>query len=364
MYACRVLNRLRSNPWLRVGFVVLVAGACTYGIVAEWPQTHAALARMNWYPVIMAGAAAVAGSGCMLLAWRALLADLGSPLSKRAATRIMSVAQLGKYLPGAVWAFAAQVELARDHEVPRRRCATTVITSVAVTLGVGLALAALTLSLTSSAAAAHYWWALALAPIILIGLYPPVLGRVIDRVMALIRRPPLGRWPTGRGIIRAAAWTTAGWLLWGVQAWLLLRDVTGRGLGVLLLSVGAYALAWCAGTMIVIFPGGIGPRELALIAALAPVAPRGSAVVVAVLSRVLMTTSDLLWASTGLVIGKVMARSIAERRPVMRPGPETAPYGLPSYGSPPPGAPLPLPAVPPRSRTDIGCASAPDPLPD
>jgi hypothetical protein len=362
MYACRVLNRLWAHPWLRVGFVIVVAACCAYGLMAEWPQVHAALAGMNWLPVVGAGLAAVAGSGCMLLAWRALLADLGSPLTKRAATRVMSVAQLGKYLPGAVWAFAAQVELARDFEVPRRRCATTIVTSVAVTLGIGLVLASVALSVTSSAAAAHYWWALALAPLILACLYPPVLGRIIDRVMALVRRPPLGRWPTGRGIARAAGWTTAGWLLWGTQAWLLLRDVTGKGLGILLVSVGAYALAWSAGTMIVVFPGGIGPREIALIAALAPVAAHGPALVVAVLSRGLMTASDLIWACAGLVIGRVMARSVDRARLAelaISPAQAALPYATPRG---PAVAPAPHPAA--RPRTELHRAATPDPLPD
>jgi glycosyltransferase 2 family protein len=228
-----------------------------------------------------------------------------------AATRVLSISQLGKYLPGAVWAFAAQVELASDYEVPRRRCATTVVTSISVTLGVGLVLAALALSVTSSAAAVHYWWALALAPLILIALFPPVLGRLMDRALKLARRPCLERRPTGLGLAKAAGWTAVGWLLWGAQAWLLLRDVTGKGFDTLILSVGAFALAWCAGTMVVIFPGGIGPRALALIAALAPVAPRGSALVVAIVSRVLMTASDLLWAGVGLVIGRMLARSVS-----------------------------------------------------
>jgi hypothetical protein len=284
--------------------------------------------RMVWYPVLGAGLAAVAGSGCMLLAWRTLLADLGSPLTMRAATRVISVSQLGKYLPGAVWAFAAQVELARDYAVPRRRCATTVVTSLAVTLGVGLVMAAVTLSLTSSAAAVHYWWALALAPLILVGLCPPVFGRVLNRVLTLARQPPLGRRPSGPGIAKAAAWTALGWLLWGVQAWLLLRDVTGKGFDVLLLSVGAYALAWSAGTMRVIFPGGIGPRELALIAALAPAAPRGPALVVAIVSRLLMTGSDLAWAGAGLIIGRLLARSLERTRAV---GPPAA-AGQPASG--------------------------------
>jgi uncharacterized membrane protein YbhN (UPF0104 family) len=309
-----VLNRLRVSPWLRAGFLAVFAAFCGYGLVTEWPQAHAALTRMNWPPVAVAGVAAVAGSGCMLMAWRTLLADLGSQLTVKAATRVISVSQLGKYLPGAVWAFAAQLELARDYEVPRRRCATTVVTSLAVTLGIGLVMAAVALSLTSAAAAERYWWALAVAPVVLALLYPPVLGRVMGLVLRVLRRPPLERRPTAGGIAKAAAWTVAGWLLWGTQAWLLLRDVTGQGLGVLLVSVGAYALAWSAGTIAVVFPGGIGPRELALIAALAPVATRGPALVVAVLSRVLMTGSDLAWGSAGLLIGRRLARALAAHK--------------------------------------------------
>jgi hypothetical protein len=175
-------------------------------------------------------------------------------------------------------------------------------------------MAAVTLSLTSAAAAARYWWALAVAPVVLALLYPPVLGRVMDVILRALRRPPLERRPTAGGIARAAGWTVAGWLLWGTQAWLLLRDVTGQGFGVLLLSVGAFALAWSAGTIAVVFPGGIGPRELALIAALAPVAARGEAVVVAVLSRVLMTASDLAWGGAGLLIGRRLAKVLAARQ--------------------------------------------------
>jgi uncharacterized membrane protein YbhN (UPF0104 family) len=305
-----VIKRLLARPWLRAGFIAVIAAFCAYGLVTQWPATHAALANMNWFTVGTAGIAALAGSGCMLLAWRVLLADLGSQLTVKAATRVMSVSQLGKYLPGAVWAFAAQLELAGDYQVPRRRCATTVVTSVTVTLGIGLVMAAVTLSLTSRTAAAHYWWVLAVAPLLVALLFPPILGRVINAILIVFRRPPLERRPTGAGIAKAAIWTVAGWMLWGLQAWLLLHDVTGKGLGVLLVSIGAYALAWSAGTMIVIFPGGIGPRELALVAALAPVATRGPALVVAILSRLLMTGSDLIWGGAGLVIGRSLAKAV------------------------------------------------------
>jgi hypothetical protein len=71
--------------------------------------------------------------------------------------------------------------------------------------------------------------------------------------------------------------------------------------------VGAYALAWSVGFVLVIFPSGVGPRELALIAALAPVLPRGSALVVAIVSRLVMTVCDLAWAGIGFAVGRAGA---------------------------------------------------------
>jgi glycosyltransferase 2 family protein len=304
-----MLNRLRASPWVRTGLLLVVIAFCIYGVYVEWPQARVALGRLHWYSVAGAALASVAGAGCFMLAWRELLADLGSRLPVLAAIRVMFVAQLAKYLPGAIWAFAAQIELSNEYQVPRRRSASSVVTALAVCLGTGLLVAAIALPLTSGTAARHYWWAIAVTPLILICLCPPVLGRLLDLALTVIRQPRLERRPSLRGLARALAWTAVGWLFWGLQAWLLVRDVTGRGTHVLLLSIGAFALAWSAGILVVVFPGGIGPRELALIAALAPVAPRGAALAVALVSRVVMTGSDLAWGGTGILIGRLTRRA-------------------------------------------------------
>jgi glycosyltransferase 2 family protein len=309
---CGVLNRLRASPWVRVGLLTAVLVFCGYGLAVDWPQVRPALGRLHWYSISGAALAAVAGAGCMMLAWREVLADLGTPLAVPAAFRIMFVAQLAKYVPGAVWAFAAQVELGHDYRVPRRRGATAVVIALALVLGVGLLMAAVALSVASAGAARQYWWALAITPLILIGLCPPVLGRLLDRALMLVRWPPLERRPSARGVARALAWTALGWLLWGLQAWVLVRDITGRGAHVLVLAIGAYAIAWSAGILIVVFPGGIGPREVALVAALAPVMPRGAALVIALISRVVMTASDLIWGAVGLAIGRWAYRPSTE----------------------------------------------------
>jgi uncharacterized membrane protein YbhN (UPF0104 family) len=298
-----VIRHLAASRWVKLGLLAITLGFCAYGLYAERADMASALHHLAWYSVAGAAVAVIAGLGCMMLAWRALLADLGSPLPLRPAARILFVAQLGKYVPGAVWAMAAQVQLARAYEVPRRRSASATVVAMLVTLATGLLVAAVALPLSSGAAARHYWWALALAPPALIALYPPVMGWGLDRALRLAKRPPLERRISGGGVLRAAAWSLAGWAFFSVHSWLLVAGVTGKGVSVLPIAAGAYALAWSVGFVLIPFPGGVGPRELAFIAALAPVMPRGSAIVVAIVSRLVLTIGDLAWAALAFWLG-------------------------------------------------------------
>jgi uncharacterized membrane protein YbhN (UPF0104 family) len=297
-----MLSRLLTSSWTRIGLLVTFLAGCGWGLYTAWPQAMAALARLHWYSVTLSLAAAMTGAWCMMLAWQAILADLGSRLPLGTAARVSFVGQLGKYVPGAVWALAAHIELGHDAGVPRRRGVAAVAVSLAVAVATGLSVAALTLPLTSPQSTRHFWWALAVVPVIALGLCPPVLGRVIDRVLARFGRAPLERRPSWGGLARALGWTALGWLALGAQVWLLLAGTTGRGLAVLPLATGGFALAYAAGLLLVVFPNGIGVREIILIAVLAPVVPHGTALAIAVAARLLTTASDLAWGLFGLTL--------------------------------------------------------------
>ena len=297
-------TRLAQSPWLRAGLLAVAVGLAVYGLASQWTQVHAALAKLDGYDVAAAALAVIAGLGGMMMAWRALLADLGSPLPLPAAIRVLFIGQLGKYVPGAVWALAAQVELARDYDVPRRRSATASLVGMATTLVVGLIAAGVMLPLTSGHAARHYWWVLAITPFAVACLYPKIIEFGLNLVLRVLRKPPLEELVSAAGMARALAWTTFGWLCFGLHAWFLISVFAGKSPHVFALSLGGYALAWAVGFLIIFFPGGIGPREIAFIAVLAPVMSSASALVVALASRVVMTIGDLFWAGTGLVIGR------------------------------------------------------------
>jgi uncharacterized membrane protein YbhN (UPF0104 family) len=296
------LTRLAANPWLRLALLTVVLAFCGYALYREWPQVSTALQRLHWYSLAGSLVAAMAGSFCLMLAWRTILADLGSPLPIRAAARVNFIAQLAKYVPGAVWAFAAQVELGHDYQVPRRRSLASVVASLAVVVGSGVVVALVTLPFASPHVLRQYWWVLCTVPVLLAVLCPPVLGRILDRLLMLIRSQPLERRPSWRGIGRAVAWNLAGWLVLGVAIWLLVGDVAGLRPGSLVLCIGGYALAYSAGLLLVILPSGLGARDLILVAALAQALPHGTAVAIALVARVVTTVSDLSLGGLGIAL--------------------------------------------------------------
>ncbi|NYE49678.1 hypothetical protein HDA32_004798 [Spinactinospora alkalitolerans] len=302
-----MLSRLRANPWVRTAIVLVVLACAGYALHDRWDEASEALAALSPWAVAGSAGAALAGLGAQMLAWRAILADLGSPLPAGTAARIMFVGQLGKYLPGSVWAFVAQVELARDREVARQRGITATVLAVVVTLTVNLAVAAATLPFAAEEAARRWWWVLACAPVLLAALHPRVVTWLVHAALRLARRSravpdeELER-VSGRGMAAAVGWSAAAWIPLTAHVWLLVAGVGGDGAAALPVAAGAYALAWTLGVVVVLAPAGLGVREVVLVVGLAPVLDPGPALVVAALSRLVMTAADLLWAGASLLL--------------------------------------------------------------
>jgi hypothetical protein len=280
---------------------VTAAGAGVAAIVSQRAGIGAALAQLHPAYLGLSELAVIGASVGMLLAWRTLLADLGSPLPLRVAGRVLFLSQLGKYLPGSVWPLLAQVELGREHRVPARRSAT-------------VGVVALGLPLLSPGAAGRYRWAFGLAPVLVAAIHPRVLNPALARGFRVLRRQPPEPLSLA-GIGRCAGWSMAAWLCYGLQVWLLVHGLGGTGWRPLPLSVGAFAFAWSLGFLVVFAPSGAGVREAALVLALSPVLATGPALLVALASRVLTGLTDLLLAA--------VAVAAARRRgnPVVRPEP-------------------------------------------
>lgn len=289
---------------LRALLVVLALAFCAYSLASKWDETSDALARMSWAAIVGSFAAGCAGLFAWMLGWRVFLAGLGTPLPLRAAVRVVFISALGKYVPGKLWALVAQVELGRAYDVPRARSVSATLLAVATSTACALAVAAATLPLTSPEATADYWWLFLFAPILLGCLHPRVVTWGLDLLLRIARKPPLEHPVSLVVTLRAVAWTLLGWVLFGVHTWLICMAAGGDGAGLPFLATGAYALSFTAGFLVFIAPGGIGAREAALVVTLSSVLPAGAPIVVAIVSRVVLTAADLAFAAVAFALGR------------------------------------------------------------
>jgi glycosyltransferase 2 family protein len=305
--AQRVAKRLLGGRLARWGFVALAVGLGGYAIARQWGDIHHALARIGLPTSIAAAAAVLASLLATMRVWQVLLAGLGSPLPAPVAARILFLGQLGKYLPGSVWPILAQMELGSAYRVPRHRSASASVLTMLLSLLTGLLTALVTLPFV--AGSTPYLWAFLAAPVLVACLHPRVLNPLMGRLLRLARRPALEQRLTGRVLASALAWSFAAWLCNGLQIWLLAVRLGAPLSTGAVLSVGGYAFAWSVGFLVIFAPAGVGVREVLLVTALSPAVGTGGATAVALVSRAVTTTGDLIAA----------AASAAGRRPAIRP---------------------------------------------
>lgn len=305
-----------ASRTLRIAVALVALTLLGISIARQWDVVVDALGRMGPRSFALSLGAALVGLLFTSFAWRTIMSDLGNPLPLGPALRVFFLAQVGKYVPGAVWPFVAQMELGRSLGVPRRRSAIAGLLFVGLHCATGLLVASVTLPFASPDAVERYWWVLALTPVLLVVLHPKVLSPLLDRAFWLLRRPPLDRPLTLRNILRACGFLLVTWFWYGVSLLALAAPLGLSGRGELFLAIGAYGLAWSAGVLVLgLVPAGIGVREAVLAAVLLPVLPAGAAIAVVAASRVVQTLGDAVWAVlAGTLLRGPMRRAVLAAR--------------------------------------------------
>ncbi|WP_175442402.1 lysylphosphatidylglycerol synthase transmembrane domain-containing protein [Humibacillus sp. DSM 29435] len=282
----------RLMPVVRPVIGVLIVAAVGYAVASQWAEVTEAIGEMHWLSIALAFLMVLLGSAAALMSWRILLAEEGHPLGFVDAARIFFVGQLGKYLPGSVWSIVVQMELATRLKVPRARTFTATLCWTGLSLASALTVGVIGLPFLG-ADTAIIWVLLPLLPVALVCSHPAVLTKIVDRLLGLIRKPPLPHVFTWRGVRGAFGWLLVTWLCYGTHLWLLANSLGTPGLLGFVRCLSGFALALGAGIVFIVAPSGAGAREALIVGALAGVMSRGEALGVAVVSRMLFTVADI-----------------------------------------------------------------------
>lgn len=276
---------------LRVLFLVITGAGISVVLYRLWPEVTAALSAVSWPGLLASIVLAVGFQWTSMLAWRTVLQQLGSPVPLTSGANIYLVSQLGKYVPGSLWAGVAMLRLGQDVAIPRTRMAFSYALSLAFSLMTGLAIGVPALIAYGGDYLPLAIGTLAVLAVVL--LWPRLLNGILDRGLRLARRGALEQPLRGAGIARIVALYFVTWMSGGLHVWVLSVAVGADPDASLLPSIAAFTVASTLGVIVVLAPAGAGVRDVLMALILAPVTGAAAATAVTVLSRAILTLLDL-----------------------------------------------------------------------
>ena len=299
----KTLRKVIGSPVTRWVFLAVALGALAWAIIGNWHSLLVSLAMMAWWVMPVSLLLSVIYIMFTLWSWQVVLADLGSKLDWKAALQLFGISQIGKYIPGGVWNIVAAAHIGREYHIPARRSVTAMTVAVLISLLSGVGIGTVTLLATSVSLQVPTWAIVLLLVVLCTVLAPPVLNRLVRLGFRLLHRPEPDNDMTYRGLGLSTVFAVIAWIVAGMQIWLL---VVGVGMtptwGSLLLSIGAYALAWTVGFLVVFVPAGTGVRESVLGLFFAGALSSGGVLATVLVSRIAMTIADLLFAAVGALL--------------------------------------------------------------
>lgn len=229
----------------------------------------------------------------LIVLWKAFLLVVSNrTISTIVAYKISALSNLGKYIPGKVWAFLGVVYFLKRRGFAASEALASTALHQAYTVVAGL--------LFVSAVLGTEVWGRLPAVSVLVGLalavvviYPSVFSFLLNRALALLKRDPLPYTLSfKRAFVLLIAYIGA-WVLYGASFWCLLRGIGLENPPFWSMAAAASA-AYLIGFLALFAPGGLGVREGVLLVLIAPHLPAGLAATVVVIARVWITIVELV----------------------------------------------------------------------
>jgi len=291
----------RYKRFIQVGVLALIVVFLGVAIYKSWTQLAGYSWHVQWPLLIAAFALATAQELSFALIWRSILARLGSRLDVLSSERIYLGAEFVRYIPGNVWHVITRVLWAEQRGVSK----SIGLASMVIELATKIAAAALVFAVTllfwpdfSGLSALHIPNSALITlgglgiPLILVLLYPRLLGAALNFGLKLLKREPITLTMNYLDLLLVTFYWALSWVVAGVGFYLLVLSVTGAApaLVPLIIGVGIYALGWDIGFLTFVTPSGLGFREVVIAALLV-----GSGLVTGAASGAISIVIALLW---------------------------------------------------------------------
>ncbi|OGG52237.1 MAG: hypothetical protein A3F84_04020 [Candidatus Handelsmanbacteria bacterium RIFCSPLOWO2_12_FULL_64_10] len=301
---------------IRRALQVAVLGVILYYLFRDLSRNWQEVTRYSWRfdipRLALATLMLCAVLGAMTPIWGAILRRMGYDLPIRKAWRIWFISNLGRYVPGKVWQVTGMAYLCEREGIPKR------VTAVSVVLGQALS------TLSAAGLFGLYVvleggrhidpaWAYSTGGLLIVGglaVHPRVLERLINFILRLLKRDPVRIELTFGQLLYITGLYTLSWCGYGLSLYVFIFSLTPISLRLVWALIPIHALAYTAGLLVLVMPGGLGVRESFLAEFLSHHLPEAVATPSAWLSRLWFTAAEILCLAVAAGVGKGQIRTI------------------------------------------------------
>lgn len=290
---------LRLLKWL---WLVLVLGAVARYLWAHWDEVGPQLRTIALPRLGLALMLLIASKLLLVILSQRSVALAGHTVPYRRMFTINALSQLAKYLPGGIWHFVGRAGYYHTDGLPLRA-----VTQAMIVENLWLVFSAFMAGVSSLLLYYAGGWRLAVALAGLIAVWWAVLWLIC------LRFSGERNW---RGSLGTLGFQALIWGLVGASLWVVLPSLDGWRSGSL--AIGAFCISWVIGYVALFAPGGIGVREAAMTALLAPALSAQDALLYAAIHR-------FLWVAAELTLGIIARTPLAAPPPPVRTQPSEMP---------------------------------------
>ena len=302
------------HPALRIAQYVLLAVALVFVALVlsrSWDDVQA----FDWsfHPawLVVSGLVILAFYTLQAFGWWLVLRALALHVPVRWAAAAWGQSIVARYVPGNVFMFLGRALSSQRRGLDLRRLSAAMVYEQALAFCAAL----VTLGLLFP-----FWeyhpglMALSLLgiPALLALLHPRAFVPLADRLLRLLHREPLGAELRFGRVVALLCYYVAAWFVAGFACWSLARAVADVGVDALPAVTVAFVFAFVVSMVAVVFPGGLGVREVVLAGALGNTLGAGVALAWAVLLRLWQVAVELCFVGLATIVERAGRHETAE----------------------------------------------------
>jgi len=227
--------------------------------------------------------------------WRLILKRLNISLSFLKGLRIFFYSELGKYLPGKIWAWAGRLYFCEKIGIPNSKTFVSMVLELALTVISGIFIFLISLLFSSRFRMdINPFLLIVVAILIITVIHPKILVRIINVFLRLLKKQPIKIDLDFSQILIMTAYYCIIWFCFGIAFYFLINSVTFITPSKIPIITGSFAISSTIGVMALFAPAGLGVREGILAVLLNNFFPISLAILISLLSRIWVSIGEMV----------------------------------------------------------------------